>query len=495
MGFYDYNPDDEERQRGYQPDALDALVGGPDAYQAQAHDEVAQERGAAGGAGDDPSIFNRDTILATLLDMGMNRGRGIGQIVSATANNIEHDRQAKLAHQNRLEELQLHGQYGQSPEALALQRARIDAQLKAEAGKNARADAVNKRILGLNTPDSEIGQGAAAQAGNKAHAVAEGRAGVRYAHDDDEAARAALIAEKQAGAKQGVEFAGAPNATRIAADRAYQTHLANQRAEHEGADVANADAADKARKVRVATNYDEGGNPILTGSQQLQEGRRDELRAPIPRTYVQDDAAWRAATTTPGARGKVVEATAGFGMVEDALGDMERLRKQYGAELFKSKGMGEYEAAQKRAVSGWTQIGHSGVLSENEWKRYADMMPGMTPSKDDALSALLGRDVVLEQIQGVRQGSRSAIASGLRPYGIAYDFDGSHAPRAQAPAPAASMGMGAQRSVGGGFDPTKGTDTLKVTGKPNKRYADHDPLETLRKLQEEDDDIGATYGR
>jgi hypothetical protein len=163
--------------------------------------------------------------------------------------------------------------------------------------------------------------------------------------------------------------------------------------------------------------------PILsTDQKRTLDARKGEkktaaLETPFPETEVVDEPGWIASVQTPAARGQIGTLLRGYRQVEDGLAKMEQIRGQKGVEI---AGDAAYDAARAQVIGGYTQIGNSGVLNGGEYKRYADLVPSITPSWRDMMPG----DNPLERLRGLRNQTASTIDTSLGTYGLRYSRGG-----------------------------------------------------------------------
>lgn len=252
-----------------------------------------------------------------------------------------------------------------------------------------------RRLDSQTNPESELAQGAIDIAGQKAAAQTEGRIGKTHewspTTNEDAADKERLLLEARG------DYA-ARNAQR-----------------------ANKAAAARARMIAEETGIvDPETGKRVSPAQDVQQRKLDELRAPVPGTYIRDDPAWNAAMMTPGNRQKLVGVVGLYESAQDALEQLIALRKEHGTELF-GQAAGEADALQRRIVSAYTQIGHSGVLNAGEWQQYSAMIPNLSARMSDVARLVPGMgDPTLSRLKGLQRSTTGAIDRSLSPWGIGY---------------------------------------------------------------------------
>jgi hypothetical protein len=179
------------------------------------------------------------------------------------------------------------------------------------------------------------------------------------------------------------------------------------------------------QKAEAKRKAEGGGEKPLTPAQKLAADKDAAAHGEMPGIVIDDKDAWKSATLTPAERGKVGKYASAARGALTALNDMIKLREAHGPEVL-GPHKAAYDAAQLRAISGYTEIGHSGVLNSGEFARYKDIIPGMGPSFTDALDKtgkLIGRnvDTTLEDLKAVRAETLAAFNAGLYQAGARYD--------------------------------------------------------------------------
>lgn len=151
------------------------------------------------------------------------------------------------------------------------------------------------------------------------------------------------------------------------------------------------------------------------------EGEREAYYKPVPGLIIDDANAFRNASGDDVTRRKISDSASAYRTLMTSLDAMERLREQHGAKL-PGDVQGEYESNKTLAIGAITTLGATGVLNEGEYQRYSKMIPGITPSLLD-LPNLLGMDIKLDQIRGVKRALRGTVDAKLYQWGARYDYD------------------------------------------------------------------------
>ena len=161
----------------------------------------------------------------------------------------------------------------------------------------------------------------------------------------------------------------------------------------------------------------------------------------IPGTKIRDEAAAAGTLSNPSGRKQLEDTVGMFVNADEALKRMVELRKQYGVEMFSSPARAEYDMLQKQVASAYSKLGNTGVLSKEEFERYAKEMPGIGFTDDPtgntarAVAGLVGRnyDPTLDKLLGTQKATQTAITNALYPKGL--DYVGREKPKPE-PVPA-----------------------------------------------------------
>lgn len=166
--------------------------------------------------------------------------------------------------------------------------------------------------------------------------------------------------------------------------------------------------------------------------------RADSSEEDIGNSEITDPKVWASAsrnTTSVGNANKIAAAAAQF---DQAMGDMSALQAKNGTMVMPSGDKSAYDAAQTAAIGGLTTLFQTGVINEQEYKRYIQRIPESGVSKGSVYGAITDKNVVGEQIAGTRGELLKIFDRGLGQYGRRYK-----APSAQpqnSPSPAAGAG-------------------------------------------------------
>lgn len=401
------------------------------------------------------------------LDAVMNRGRGAGQIVSATAQNMDADRRAE---QQRLDHL-------------------------AEIAARHRDKDPLVAYLGLGNLDQRRFENENIKAGNLAQRTRQIDSNV--APDSEPALGKTALTERNSNARTTGRLEANHNANdTIADDKADVTTAvtdARNNANHEHAPTKSADEAHAALEKLTTTSpqrvSDAAGIAIAQGEarQPLIERNRAEVDAirdqnkrddllgknstvvPIPGSIVDVPDAFQASTANPAARDKVIQHVNLTNKVDRAMGDLIDVQNRIGSKkIIPGTEKAAYEAAYQAAIGAFTDVAHSGVLNAGEYPRYAERIPGTFEPKDEMLdlyNRYLGsgteESTSLSRLRGLRGELRSLGNAGLRGYGVRADYDGTAANGG----PALPAGQKPTANQPQAASPAA-LDVLPVTGKP-----------------------------
>ena len=221
--------------------------------------------------------FARDNgaaLLASVLDIGFNKGRGLGGIVGATAQEVNRQEAERKAEAQRADEyaLRLHQQRGAMHQVdpvtqmLAIGRLGVAQQ---------NANTTGKRVQGTEdwraqqaNPESALSTTQVTQAGRKRTAAEQAALDVQHQNNPRTAADKAAISAAQTGAQIQTQLGYAPQLAGAAGMKSGAEAAASAQAQHDAAPVANEDAAARAAAVARAQiapqlEKEQGMNPIL----------------------------------------------------------------------------------------------------------------------------------------------------------------------------------------------------------------------------------------
>ena len=134
------------------------------------------------------------------------------------------------------------------------------------------------------------------------------------------------------------------------------------------------------------------------------------------------------------------KATASARKAIKALDDMIAIREKHGTEVLPSRAQSDYDNSKSVFRGQLSVASETGTLQSFDITEYARQIPEISPTGTDALSAVSGQDIKLEQLKGLRDSFTRKLNSGVERWGIEIEGAGGAGPRKQAPAPAASDG-------------------------------------------------------
>lgn len=148
--------------------------------------------------------------------------------------------------------------------------------------------------------------------------------------------------------------------------------------------------------------------------------------APIPGTQVDDPQTYeRYLKASPGNLDKITQASSSFDAMRSGLSEMAALRKQHGTVTGNAEVEAKYNQLRASVVSGASTLYHTGVLSENEWKRYRDELPDITSRGwgDRAAALMPGGpsptdDPIAGRLSGQLSGLDTIIGTKMKSYGL-----------------------------------------------------------------------------
>ena len=383
------------------------------------------------------------TALAALADLGLNHGRGTGQILAAggafgqaRADQRLRQTQDALAYEQKRAELEKSNRYNDYLYASLGQRAQNQQALQQSREGN----------LALRGRDVAVKEANSARADSKV--ARETNADSDYAQPMREwAEQRGLI---QPGEWNGLSYeqmkAAKPEAARIwefdhAGERAKATRGGALAADIENADAIGDVKASQAGKIAAAQapykvqTAEDSAAARERGQQRGKEQAASGLT--IPGLIETDANAATRAKADPVTLRKIQDSGGALATARDALAEMIQIRKQYGTEL-PGNAKSRFDLAQVAINGALTELGRTGVLSNEERNYYMLMVPNLSLGWTDALRPG-GRDIKLEQLNGAQSEFTNLANGKLRAYGYGLD-DGSHPPPAASPEVADATG-------------------------------------------------------
>lgn len=453
---YGYNPwsdyeDEEQALYGLAEQPMEYGAGPsmpmppPAAYQPPPHAEMAPLNIDTGPDWSD-ALGAGTTLLAGLADLGFNHGRGTGQILAAGGEFAKaradqrlrgtqdalgyEEKRAQLDKSNRYNDY-LYASLGERTRKAGVTEAQGDERIgvskqnaATKAGANARANAQadpSQFIEWAATKGYDLShlQGATMTQVRSAMGPLMKEWDLEHADEKAQATRGGTIA---------ADVAAAPQTNAVAADKA--------------AGIAE---ATEGSRLRVA----EGGAAARERGQQLGKEQAAGGLA-IPGLVETDpNVASRSKADAPTLR-KVQDVGGSLSAARDALVEMQTLRKQYGTEL-PGNAKSRFDLAQVAINGALTELGRTGVLSNEERKYYMSMVPNLSLGWTDALRPG-GKDIKAEQLAGALQEFSSLANGKLRAYGYGLGNGGSQSARPAMPAAGAAAGAPPPQLGPGQFD-------------------------------------------
>ena len=254
----------------------------------------------------------------------------------------------------------------------------------------------------------------------------------------------------------------------------------------------------------------------------------ERLRTPFEGTTITNQALWDAGASDKVTRRRMAEGVAAYQSAIRALGRMQEIRAQYGTEITRSAATGEYKTLSNELLAAVGTAANAGVLQPSDITRFQEQVPELSPQWSDMMR-VFGRDPTLESLQGTGTALRGSADTKSRTYGFSYDYNNPvfqtdaalQAAGRTRPAPPPGQNPMASPKVqqlyqqgppqgdesfqsgpvtpgaywrpgqGQPMQPPAAGDVLPVT---NQRPRDVPRVdEYLRRLSDEDDDLGVRY--
>lgn len=148
---------------------------------------------------------------------------------------------------------------------------------------------------------------------------------------------------------------------------------------------------------------------------------------------------------------------------KQAMDDMAQLQGTEGMQILPSGRKASYDTAQAAAIGSLTTLFQTGVINEQEYKRYRERIPASGLSAAGVVGKVTGENIVGDQIAGTRDELLKIFEKGLSQYGLRAPREGSADPGTGQQMPDASGMVGLPP---GGFELSGG---LGVTARPGVR--------------------------
>lgn len=195
--------------------------------------------------------------------------------------------------------------------------------------------------------------------------------------------------------------------------------------------------------------------------------------APLPGTHVTDPAAFQQYMQSPANVKDLSEHVARSQQVQQYVDQLRDLLQKPRT----AAGEATYNSIIKQLIGDRSQEGSTGVLSNTEFARYIEDLPaygalGGLKNWRSALETIQGKNPRLSTLDALEQSLRKGQGAKLGAYGIALGDADPSAPQ-----------------------PPAATDVLPTTAPPKQWRNAPKVDEYLKKLAEDDNDLGVTYGR
>lgn len=365
--------------------------------------------------------FARDNgaaLLATILDIGFNKGRGLGAIVGTTANEVGKQEAGRLA---RAKDAAAAAHQIRSASDDPYKWASLGARREIAGAVQGRYDTSRGDRI---DPNSQANQTKRTMAYDTSANRTRGNLDTQHALNERTVGDLSQRAGGQEAARIGARLDLAPQTAQAAANQEREVTGARIGTEAEMAPTSAATAGTISRAREQGSV--EGARAGQASNRPLQPG------------FTEVDPALRASfLSNPEARDKMEGDLFAVRQLGEASRKIAGLRAQYGPNLLQNEHTGEYDAL-RAAVIGATNrtIAQGGVLNEGERAYLSQLIPGSTPNWKDLAGWLSGNDINAQQLEGFAKGLESVANSRLAGYGIRYT--GEQAPQAAAPVPGGS---------------------------------------------------------
>lgn len=386
----------------------DSGLGGPPpmaAYQAPPHAEMAPLQLDTGPDWSD-ALGVGTTALATLADLGLNHGRGTGQILAAggqfgqaRAEQRLRGTQDALAYEEKRAQLDKSNKYNDYLYANMAQRGQNQSTLAQQRGQN-----IDLRARDVGVKEANSARAAENQDPTPFIAWAKDRGYDLSGLKTMSQARSAMgpltkewdlehAGEKAQAARTGTiqaDLNAAPDTTAVAAGRAAAVQTATQGGKLE--------LVDETARAKAKAEQD------VAGDKQI--GNAD----------IADQNVWKNVSTK--GYNDANDIAMSRAVFKHAMDDMAAIRARSGTQVVPSGDKTAYDSAQSAASSSLSTLFKTGVISEPEYRRYVDRIPNSGMSVGSVWGAATNQDVVGDQISGTRDELLGIFDTGLKQYGL-----------------------------------------------------------------------------
>lgn len=402
---------DPELDAAYRQAQLDALKHGGFDDNKYGVGEALRDNGAA--------------LIASILDIGFNKGRGLGGIVGATANEVGRQEAQRANERKDARDFALKARNNNST---ALQQARLQYLMDSLAERANAHGQTQQRFDAhrgdVNNLGSEHNQTAIALAGLRAGAAKAGSLNAAHSLVDQTAGDRATIVGSEQDARAAATHDWAPVVNQDAANKAGAERRATIQTDLDYAPQTTAVAANKAEAVGAAG---------VAGERAGQAANR-----PVPPGFEKaDEATFDNVNADASARQKMLGDTMAARQLSDASQSLAAMRQKYGPQMLPSQASGQYQALHLAVVGAANRaIADAGTLNAGERQLIEQYVPGATPNWKDLVGWLQGSDLNGEQLEGFAAGLQQILNSRVASYGLRKST-GAPQPTAASGAPAA----------------------------------------------------------
>lgn len=361
---------------------------------------------------------NAAPLIASILDIGFNHGRGLGGIVTASANEVAKQETARGQQAKEARDFALAMRQKNND---ALGQARLQYQLDSLAQRTAANQGINDRfqqnVQRQDDPNSQHNQTALNMARQRSAAITDARQDTEHDNAPRTREDAAALAAAQRNAVIGADLANAPGTRDAAAQQA---------------------AAVEQAKIPALTQA--AGATAEAGELGRRAGRSEGI--PVPPGFVETNADLRRATLQDAEQTTKMNAdTQAARQLSQAADQLAGLRAKLGPQFLPSEGSGEYNALRLAVIGAANRaIADAGTLNGGERQLMQQLVPDVTPNYKDLLGWLSGADLNAQQLEGFAKGLQTILNSRVAGYGLGIAPQGEpQAPGAPVPAQSAAM--------------------------------------------------------
>lgn len=346
--------------------------------------------------------------LGGLVDLAANKGRNFGAIAASGAHyGAERAGQRVAQEKDRL--------------AYEERRAQLERQ-------NAYNDLQNRQLQYRMQHDVEQGARADRRIGISAQNAATGERKAELSETKEDPSELIAWAAERGFDLSGLETMGQARAAlgplvkqwelETADDRAAAAERGRTTTEIAMSPVTTAVAANRARAIGEATEPVETRKIRAGAIAKADADRQVAGEKSIANADIGDPNVWSTVAGTPKLLNDANETARARVVFKKAMDDMAAIQARAGVEVLPSADKAAYQTAQAGAIGSLTTLFQTGVINEQEYRRYIERIPEIGISPGAAMGGVTGQNVVGQQIAATRDELLGIFGAALSQYGL-----------------------------------------------------------------------------